>query len=60
MADKSIAIDESVSTINRKDNQITLLTQEKEELARENQVHTITLALLARCSDSESLFLKKC
>lgn len=58
LADKNIAIDERESTINRKDNQLTLLTQEKEELARENQVHTITLALLGRRSDSESLLKK--
>ncbi|XP_035764648.1 calcium-binding and coiled-coil domain-containing protein 2 [Neolamprologus brichardi] len=48
MADKSIAIDESMSTINRKDNQITLLTQEKEELARENQTLKETIQDLRR------------
>lgn len=37
LADKNITIEERESTINQKDNQITLLTQEKEELARENQ-----------------------
>lgn len=48
LADKNIAIDERESTINRKDNQITLLTQEKEELARENQTLKETIQDLRR------------